>query len=63
MRDCAPKKLEYHSPIRPSSTGALDSSGAVAKWRSMMWNPAKKSAKASRPITVINDSPIAESTE
>src|SRR6201999_3847158 len=62
-RACASKKSEYHSPIKPSSTGALDSSGAVLKCSSTMWNPDRKSAKASRPMTAITDSPIAESTE
>ncbi|CNG96815.1 Uncharacterised protein [Mycobacterium tuberculosis] len=28
-----------------------------------MWNPDRKSAKASRPMAAISDSPIAESTE
>src|ERR1700744_2133874 len=62
-RACASKKFEYHSPIRPSSTGALDSSGAVLKCSSMRWNPDRKSANASRPIAAITESPIAESTE
>src|ERR1700758_5789689 len=56
-------KFEYHSPIRPSSTGALDASGTVLKCSSTIWNPDRKSAKASRPLAAITDSPIAESTE
>jgi len=47
----------------PSSAGALDSSGAVAKWVSTMWKPDRKSAKASRPITAMRERPMAESTE
>ena len=62
-RVSAPKKSEYHRPISPSSAGAFCARGAVAKCRSTMWKPDRKSANASRPITAITDSPIAESTE
>ena len=62
-RDCAPKNSLYQSPMRPSSAGALASSGAVRKCSSTMWNPARKSANRSRPMAAITDNPIAESTE
>ena len=37
-------------------------SGAVRKWVSMLWKPARNSWNASGPIDSISDSPMAEST-
>ncbi len=62
-RVSAPKKSLYHKPIRPRSAGALDSSGVYLKCSSTRWNPARKSAKRSRPMAAITARPIAESTE
>ena len=44
-------------------TGRFCSSGAVAKWVSISWNPASSSANPSGPIASMVDSPMAESIE
>ena len=53
----------FQMPIMPRTIGALRVGGRVRKCSSMVWNPARNSAKWSRPMAIISDRPIAESTE
>ena len=59
----APNTLWYHTPSMAMITGRLCSKGAVRKWVSMVWKPARKSANSSGPMAIISDRPMAESTE
>jgi len=50
-------------PIKARTTGIFSSSGAVLKWLSISFAPAKSSLKLSIPINIAIDRPIDDHKE
>ena len=58
-----PSTSMFQIPIMPRTMGPFCPAAVVRKCSSTVCKPARKSAKCSRPMEIISDSPIAESTE